>query len=807
MGWFSSLGTLGLVAEYFFKTAIILILALLAAAASRRRPAAFRHFVLSFALIGLLVLPILSLAPVGWKTSLLPAKPAVIGAQELAQKVRNSLPEPVEAPEISLSTAVGFTNERPAGFQGLGAKLRPGESASLPPVDVSYPSSPDTPADSGFRGVFRIAITALWLAGFVIFVLRLAIGLSGAAKLTREGTALADPIWHFLFERFLSLVSLRRKIRLKSHPQVFVPLTWGWRKPVILMPADTGAWTNEERSSALFHELSHVKRADFLVTLLVRMSLAVFWWNPLSWIVYRKLRRDQEIACDELVLRTGIKPSIYAASLLAFRRSAGFHWNTSAALLGMLGKPSFNERLATILKQKLTLKEVKMKTKIMLAAAIVLVVALVGTARPAIGIENRAAELTALETVAPAPGSYDIAPPAAETQEKQAEKAAAQEKEKEKAKVVEKEKPAVERKIIFKAKEGEKTPIVITITKGDEVKTLTLDKPLTITTSKDGHVLVLSSEGREIEVPKGEPLRLEIKGGGVEFIKEGKALEIGEGGVYKIIKESDKEGDKVVLYVNPKSVVFANPKLDIIREGKDEKGGVHVVVETVKEAKPTIALTIKEPVKEGTLRIAKEFSGKPLAGKWILEDGKTRVFTVARDKEILEKVREIREQVAEVKEKKADFSKLEKSLEKLEAMLKVSEEKLPKLGISLDKEPGLAVVVEKTVKDETKGKIALNVSEGVKAATDKTIISVTADDTATIQLVATGKAGEEGREAYARAVAQLKKDLPEGYKLLGQNYDEESGTMTFKVTTPKGKIDLESLIKKLVWSLKAEVKK
>jgi beta-lactamase regulating signal transducer with metallopeptidase domain len=806
MGWFSAPGTLGLAAEYFLKTTFVLIPALLAAAASRRRPAAFRHFVLSLALIGLLLLPVLSLVPVGWKTSLLPARPAPTGTLELAQHIRNSMPEPVAVPGIPLSIDAGSMAEPASGQPALGTMLRPGQTVSLPPLDIAYSSSPDARADSGIQSILYIAIIALWSAGLVILVLRLAIGLSGAIKLTREGTVLADPVWHLLFKRFLTLVSLRRKIRLKSHPRVFVPLTWGWRKPVILMPADTEAWTDEERSSALFHELSHVKRADFLVMLLVRTSLAVFWWNPLSWIVYRKLRKEQEIACDELVLRAGIKPSIYAASLLAFRRSAGFRWNTSAALLGMLGKPSFNERLASILKQKLTLKEVKMKTKIMLAAAVVLAVALVGTARPAVGVENRAAEPTAVETAAPAPGYFDIAPPAAETQEKAAEKPAAQEKEKEKVKVAEKAKPAVESKIVIEAKEGVKTPIVITITQGDEVKTLTLDKPLTITTGKDGQVLVLTSEGKEIQVLKGEPLRLEIKGGGLELIKEGKALKIGEGGVYKIVKEFDKEGTKLVYYLSPKSVI-AGGKLHIIKEGEDEKGNVHVVLGTVKEDKPNITWTIKEPVKKGNLWIATKFSGKPFEGKWISEDGKTHVFSVARDKEILEKVREIREQVAAVKEKKTDFSILEKSLERLEGMLKASEEKLPNLGIEIDKEPGLAVGVEKTVKDETKGKIALQVTEGVKAATAKTIISCTADGTATIQIVTAGKAGEEGRVAYAWAAAQLKKDLPEGYKLLEQNYNEESGTMTFKVTIPKGKTDIESLIRKLVWSLKAEVKK
>ena len=806
MGWFSAPGTLGFIAEYFLKTTIVLALAVLAAAASRRRPAAFRHFVLSLALIGLLLLPVLSLAPVGWKTSLLPARPAPMGAPKLVRNVRNSLPEPVEAPEIALSTVADGTGERPAGLPALGLKILPGESASLQPLDELNTSSAAARKYSGIGGGLHIAIIALWSAGLVILVLRLAVGLSGAIKLTREGTVLADPVWHLLFERFLALVSLRRKIRLKSHPQVFVPLTWGWRKPVILMPADTDAWTDEERSSALFHELSHVKRADFLVMLLVRMSLALFWWNPLSWIVYQKLRKEQEIACDELVLRAGIKPSIYAASLLAFRRSAGFRWNTSAALLGMLGKPSFNERLASILKQKLTLKEVKMKTKIMLAAAVVLAVAFVGTARPAVGVENRAAELTAVETAAPAPGSFDITPPAAETQEKAAEKPAAQEKEKEKVKVAEKAKPAVESKIVIEAKEGVKTPIVITITQGDEVKTLTLDEPLTITSGRDGQFLVLTSEGKEIQVLKGEALRLEIKGGGLELIKEGKALKIGEGGVYKIVKEFDKEGTKLVYYLSPKSVI-AGGKLHIIKQGKDEKGDFHVEVRPVIEAKPTITWTLKEPIKEGTYRIVKEFSGKPFEGRWISEDGKTHIFSVARDKEILEKIREIREQAAAVKEKKTDFSTLEKSLEKLEAMLKADEEKSPKLGIEIDKEPDLAVAVREAVKAKVEPRIGIEIREGVNTATVKTITSYTADGTATIQLIAPGKGGEEGRVAYAWAVSQLKKDLPEGYKLLEQNYNEESGTMTFKVTIPKGKTDIESLIRNLVWSLKAEEKK
>ena len=145
----------------------------------------------------------------------------------------------------------------PASGDGRAVASR--RSTSRPPG--RSPSGSQVP---GRRRLPRRAIIFLWVGGLAVLLLRLAVGLAGAVRLTREGTGLGDPGWRILLDRFLSIVSLRRTIRLRSHPEVVVPLTWGWRKPVILLPAGAGAWAETERSSALFHELSHVKRADFL---------------------------------------------------------------------------------------------------------------------------------------------------------------------------------------------------------------------------------------------------------------------------------------------------------------------------------------------------------------------------------------------------------------------------------------------------------------------------------------------------------------------------------------------------------------
>jgi len=799
-------GLPGLLAGYFLRTTVVLTLALLAAAAARRRPAALRHFILSAALIGLLLLPLLSIAPIGWRSPLVPAWMAPAeraGEREIETMIPGQPPagaaeRPAAAtlgvenlPDWALyATASSLIGEvRPDGPQASpvpGGPAGPGSAVAGPAAAGLRPSL----SGSGGRALDQL-IALLWSAGLAVLVLRLAVGLAGALRLTAEGTPLSGPAWRALLARFVSLVSLRRAIRLKSHPEVLVPLTWGWRRPVVLLPPGADAWSEEERSSALFHELSHVKRGDFLVMLLVRTSLAVFWWNPLGWIVYRQLLREQEAACDELVLRAGIRPSSYAASLLAFRRSAGFRWNPSSALLGMLGRSSFQERLAAILRQKFTLMEVKMKTKIMLALALVLAVALVGTARPVSGTEADAAVTVLAGTEAPVSMAMEAGVGAADVLIAANEQTAVQEKEKakaaEKAKAEQaaKEKAAAEKTIVFKPAGGEGKPIEIVITEGGEVKTLVLEKPLTITKSKGGETLVLSVDGKEIQVLKGDPVRLEIKGGGLQVFKEGGLIKVGEAGDVHIIKEKDGKEAKIVFYgdVKPEVVIESAPEV-FVKLGKDIKEGEKWVQAA--------------PVQEGkAFKVVRE--GKPAFVWTAKEDGQ----------DMLEKVKALQEQVQAIKAKKLDLSALEESLKKLEAELEANAAKLKEIGIKFEKSPGAFSVVKRIGEDKVESKADVWVMEKDKAAgeqTAKVVVGIGDTNDRTINMVFTGQTGEEGRAAFEKAVAKLKQELPEGYKIVEQKYDPDKGTMNFKVSAPEGGKTDATFIRKLVDSVKDALK-
>ncbi len=116
-------------------------------------------------------------------------------------------------------------------------------------------------------------------------------------------------------------------------------------------------WAVERRRVVLLHELAHVKRADWPALLLAELAAAVYWFHPVAWWLTRRVRRDAETACDDLVIASGTKPSVYAGHLLGIFRSLGSPAHPTPALaLGMGGtRPhSFEERLRTILDPRST---------------------------------------------------------------------------------------------------------------------------------------------------------------------------------------------------------------------------------------------------------------------------------------------------------------------------------------------------------------------------------------------------------------------------------------------------------------------
>ena len=82
----------------------------------------------------------------------------------------------------------------------------------------------------------------------------------------------------------------RRKLNVGSptvwrSPFLFSPCLDGLRRPAILLPEDVG---NNLRETFI-HELAHLARRDGLWNLLRRWAIAGCWFQPLLWVLSRRL--------------------------------------------------------------------------------------------------------------------------------------------------------------------------------------------------------------------------------------------------------------------------------------------------------------------------------------------------------------------------------------------------------------------------------------------------------------------------------------------------------------------------------------
>jgi TonB family protein len=105
---------------------------------------------------------------------------------------------------------------------------------------------------------------------------------------------------------------------------VEAPTVIGWLRPVVLIPASclTGLSTMQIEA-ILAHELAHIRRHDYLVSVLQSVIETLLFYHPAVWWVSKQIRRERECCCDELAVAVGGDRLAYARalSLLEERRS------------------------------------------------------------------------------------------------------------------------------------------------------------------------------------------------------------------------------------------------------------------------------------------------------------------------------------------------------------------------------------------------------------------------------------------------------------------------------------------------------
>jgi hypothetical protein len=128
------------------------------------------------------------------------------------------------------------------------------------------------------------------------------------------------------------------------------PISWGLMRPVILLNK-RAVEAAGEAEAIIAHELAHVARMDWAKLLLARITTALFWFNPLVWLLAREAHQLREEAADDAVLAADIADTDYATLLVGVARH-----DCTGLLLGAHGvAPSRNSlarRVARVLDGK-----------------------------------------------------------------------------------------------------------------------------------------------------------------------------------------------------------------------------------------------------------------------------------------------------------------------------------------------------------------------------------------------------------------------------------------------------------------------
>ncbi|MGH7564819.1 MAG: HEAT repeat domain-containing protein, partial [Gemmatimonadota bacterium] len=151
--------------------------------------------------------------------------------------------------------------------------------------------------------------------------------------------------------RIAERLGIGRPVRILFSEHLSVPATWGVLRPVVLLPIEAWDWDPEKSRIVLLHELAHVRRMDCLSFGLTEAASALWWFHPLLWLCRKRLRVEQERACDDVVLLDGIRATEYAAMLIEFARDFPPMAGSAAARAAIaMARPStLRDRVETIL--------------------------------------------------------------------------------------------------------------------------------------------------------------------------------------------------------------------------------------------------------------------------------------------------------------------------------------------------------------------------------------------------------------------------------------------------------------------------
>ena len=281
-----------------FKATVLLALALAVVRLAGRSSASVRHLVLASMFAALIALPLVITSAPG---------------------IRIDFAVKSSTPAQTIGTTQVPSDLSPAAAAPAGTRTRP-----LP----------------SWKEILRV----VWIGGAILQFGFLAWQLLRLRRVRRAGVPWLEG--REQVRRLAGECGVRKSVDVLLHENIVAPVTCGGVRPVILLPFDAQAWSEDNIRRAIIHELEHVRRGDWATQRAARAAVACYWFHPLAWVAWRQFCLEAERAADDAVLRTA-QSAAYAEQLVALARS--MNRVEAHAMLGMANRSDLSARVSAML--------------------------------------------------------------------------------------------------------------------------------------------------------------------------------------------------------------------------------------------------------------------------------------------------------------------------------------------------------------------------------------------------------------------------------------------------------------------------
>ena len=181
-------------------------------------------------------------------------------------------------------------------------------------------------------------IVSLWALCACVMALRMILGMLWIDRAAKQCDCRhrQDQLhWEARLTRMALRFGVERKVQLRIVDTLASPVTAGWWRPVVLVPASLLSGMPPDLLEALLtHEMAHIKRHDYLVNLLQNAIESLLFYHPAVWWISNRIRAERELIADDFAARQLGEPRRLALALSELEKLQFSHHHLAQAANG-----------------------------------------------------------------------------------------------------------------------------------------------------------------------------------------------------------------------------------------------------------------------------------------------------------------------------------------------------------------------------------------------------------------------------------------------------------------------------------------